>query len=283
MSSSYDLRRSMTATYDQEERRRPARRPPPGARRRGPVHHAFKEEVTERPAWFYPVLIGAAVVVASAIVLFMLIGPKDLMGNIPSGTGSAEPVDLVIGGVPMRVPENYTQFPRDRAGGTIQKISLYAALPKFTPYTENKQHLFFDNAANSPVVFFELRATPPPLSEAERKEAVYMQYVSEGGGGDGPGSLTRYEFKEESPFAGEDMFVGKDVNGEIAIIRCSRRSGMVPSPNCWRDTALPNGLALSYRFKRPYLQYWQGIDRGLRTLIERFRGGAAGRMPASAS
>jgi negative regulator of sigma E activity len=65
--SSSDLRRSMTATYDQEERR-PQRRAPLRRQPRGPAHHAFKEEVTEKPAWVYPVLIAAAVVTASAIV-----------------------------------------------------------------------------------------------------------------------------------------------------------------------------------------------------------------------
>lgn len=276
----------MTATYEEEERRRsyrPRPRKPARNARRGPVHHAFEEEVTERPAWFYPVLIGAAIVTASAIVLFMLIGPKDLTGNIPSGTASTEPIDLVIGGLPMRIPKNYTPFPRDRSGGQLDRISLYAALPKFTPYMEAKDNVFFDNAANNPVVHFELRAAAPPLTEAERKEAIYMPHVDEGGGSEGPAGLTRYAFKDDTPFAGEDLFVGKDAGGEAVVIRCSRRSGMVPSPNCWRDTVLANGLAMSYRFKRPYLQYWSGIDRGLKNLVERFRNSAAGGGASSAS
>ncbi|MFP3942374.1 MAG: hypothetical protein ACLFWF_00670 [Alphaproteobacteria bacterium] len=275
MSGSYDLRRSMTATYDREERR-PPRRPRVRRSPRGPAHHAFREEVTERPAWVYPVLVGAAVVVASAIVLFMLLGPKDLTGSRPEGTASTQPVDMVIGGQPLRIPANYTQFPEDREGGTLQSVSLYVALPEFTPYTNGKRNVFFSNAPDSPVVFFELRGTAPPLSEAERPDAIYMSHVVEGGGGEGPSGLTRHQFSDDSPFAGEDLFIGKDPNGDAVVFRCSRRSGMVPSPNCWRETVLDNGLAMSYRFKRPYLKYWQAIDRGLRTLVDRFRADAGG-------
>jgi hypothetical protein len=279
MSSSSDLRRSMTATYDEPERRRPQRRSPLRRQPRGPAHHAFKEEVTEKPAWVYPVLIAAAVVTASAIVLFMMIGPKDLTGSRPEGTSSTVPVEVLIGGLPLRIPANYTQFPRDRQGGALQSVSLYVLLPKFTPYTDDKQDVFFSNAPNSPVVYFELRGAAPPLSEAERPEAIYMPHVTEGSGAEEPGGLTRYEFTDDSPFAGEDLFVGKDREGGAVVFRCSRRSGMVPSPNCWRDTVLANGLALSYRFKRPYLQYWEGIDRGLRTLVERFGAAGVGTSP----
>lgn len=285
MAHSSDLRRSMTAGYEREGYRRspyarPVRRPA-----RGPAHHAFREEVTERPAWVYPVLLAASVVTASAIVLFMLVGPKDITGSLPEGTASASPIDVVIGGMPLRVPANYTQFPRDRAGGALPSISLYVALPKFTPYTRRAHDRFFDNAPNSPIVFFELRGAPPPLSEAERLDAIYMPYVVEGSGSEGPAGLIRREFTDSSPFAGEDLFIGKDRQGATVIIRCSRRGGLVPSPNCWRDTVLADGLAISYRFKRPYLQYWEGIDRGLRTLVERFRnaapdpGGAAAEAP----
>ncbi len=185
--------------------------------------------------------------------------------------------------MPLRIPANYTQFPRDRVGGELHSISLYVALPKFLPYT-NKQHdIFFSNEPKSPVVFFELRGTPPPLSEAERPDAIYMPHIAEGTGAEGPAGLTRYQFSDDSPFAGEDLFIGKDSDGEAVVFRCSRRSGMVPSPSCWRETVLDNGLAISYRFKRPYLQYWNGIDRGLRTLVERFRSAAAGAPPPPAS
>ncbi len=214
----------------------------------------------------------------------MLIGPKDLSGSRPEGTGSTAPIDVVIGGIPLRIPANYTQFPRDREGGTLQSVSLYVALPKFTPYTNGNRDVFFSNEPNSPVVFFELRGTPPPLSEAERPDAIYMPHVAEGSGGEAPGGLTRYQFTDDSPFAGEDLFIGKDRNGAPVVFRCSRRSGMVPSPNCWRTTVLVNGLTMSYRFKRPYLRHWQAIDRGLRGLVERFRAAAAGAPhPASGS
>lgn len=252
----------MVSAYEEETRIRTAR---------GPARHAFEEEITERPVWLYPAFIGGLVVTLSAVILVLLLGPKDLAGNLPVGIESSRQVDLTVGTAVLRLPESYTQYPRARRGGRRDSLALYAAQPNFTPYTEDQKALFFDNAPDTPVVLFQISAFPPPLSEKERLRAVYLDRVADPKGTPGPAGLTAYRFTGDTSFTGEDLFLGRDSEGQMAIVHCERQGELVPSPNCWRDTQLANGLALSYRFKRPYLNQWKNIDQGIRGLVDRFQ------------
>lgn len=252
----------MVSAYEEETRIRTAR---------GPARHAFEEEITERPVWLYPVIVGGMVITLSAVILLLLLGPADLAGNLPVGTESTRPVELTIGTAVLKLPESYTQYPRARRGGRRDNLALYAALPNFTPYTEDQKALFFDNAPDTPVVYFQLSAFPPPMSERERLRAVYLDRVADPKGVPGPAGLTAFRFKGDNTFTGEDLYLGRDGAGEMAIIRCDRQGELVPSPNCWRDTQLANGLAVSYRFKRPYLNQWKKIDEGVKALVDKFQ------------
>jgi hypothetical protein len=78
-------------------------------------------------------------------------------------------------------------------------------------------------------------------------------------------------FRADSGYHDQDLFAGTLDTGALVLLLCNKPGPDTPSPNCMRDTAFGDGLALSYRFKRTQLAQWREIDAGVRALLAKFR------------
>ncbi|HEY4115959.1 MAG TPA: hypothetical protein VGM17_18020, partial [Rhizomicrobium sp.] len=107
------------------------------------------------------------------------------------------------------------------------------------------------------------------LSESQRLQRIYLDYVVYPRGQPAPFGLTEYQFRDDSGYRGEDLFVGQ-IGKHVVVLRCDRKSAHVPSPSCLRDERLPQHLSLSYRFKRAQLSRWKEIAIGVDRLMHRF-------------
>jgi hypothetical protein len=96
-----------------------------------------------------------------------------------------------------------------------------------------------------------------------------MGYIADPKGQPGPFELTKYAFRRDSGYSGEDLFVGQAKKGPV-VMRCERAGPNVPSPTCLRDMPLGKAVGISYRFKRSKLSHWREIGDGVDALLATF-------------
>ncbi|TNE36804.1 MAG: hypothetical protein EP347_09945 [Alphaproteobacteria bacterium] len=232
----------------------------------------FDENAQEQSSWGTMLRVLAILLVLSGGLLYYYFGPSydDIQGNTPEFSFSTVPVDLSVGGMRFVIPENYTQFPRDRRGGVRENVALYAILPTMQPYTRDLASHFEDSSEESPIVHLQIESYRAPFNEEERFERIYRPKFISQDGAPGPDGLTAYKFREGTGYHGEDLYVGKDDLGRMIILRCSPFDSELLFPNCRRDTQLSPTVGLSYRFKRSRLANWRQIDDDVRTLVWSF-------------
>ena len=125
------------------------------------------------------------------------------------------------------------------------------------------------NAPDSPLIYVTLKSGRLPLPERERFGRIYMPQVQDEYGREGPYGLRVYEFRADSGYHNQNLFLSPVDAGSAAIL-CDKPGPNTPSPNCLRDFPLSGGLGVSYRFKRARLAAWRQIDKDVRTLIAGF-------------
>lgn len=232
---------------------------------------SYDEGVKERSGWLLPSAVLLATVLLCVLVLLYYLAPNpaSFIEEHSSPTSRTDTVRLTIGRLALRVPENYLIYPSERRDGVRTQVALFAALPDFRGYDEQDSAIFAGNGANSPIVHILIRRDAFELTESVRLNRVYLSEVTDVRGGPGPFRLTRYSFRDDSGYRGEDLFVGRTEQG-VVVMRCVRATASVPSPNCLRELPLTNGVELSYRFKRSRLDSWRDIARNVERLVASF-------------
>jgi hypothetical protein len=230
-----------------------------------------EQAIRQRPGWLIPAAVFVVTALLSGMVLLYYLGPAptSFIEEHPSPTARTDAVSLSVGGVMFRIPENYIRYRSARKGGNFTQVALFAVLPDFRGYTDADARTFSGNAADSPVINILLHEEQLKLSEADRLHRIYLGYVSDPVGKPAPFGLRQYEFRGDSGYRGEDLFVGR-LGTRLVVLRCVRLSAEVPSPSCLREMRLAHHAALSYRFKRAQLSRWREIASGVETLIRSF-------------
>jgi hypothetical protein len=234
--------------------------------------NGFDGQVKERSGWLLPLAVFVVTAVLSALFLLYYLAPNpgSFIEEHPRPTSRTDEVKLWIGGIPFTIPANYLPYAGERNGGARKEVALYAALPDFRGYSDADGSIFSGNNAGSPIVYMLIREEAFNLPEATRLQRIYLNDVVDGRGHKGPFGLLLYEFRDDSGYRGEDLFVGQTGRG-IVVMHCVRLSQNVPSPSCLRDMLLARGVALSYRFKRSQLGSWRDIANGASRLVASFR------------
>ena len=233
----------------------------------------YDEEVKEDSPWLYPLIILGITLLLSAGVSYYYFGPSisDFRGDTPEASARTSLIHMQIGTTNFVIAENFTQFPRARRGGSRDSVALYALYPTFEPYTVRNDPFFIHNGVDNPVVYFQIEIARLPMSEEQRVELIYRDFLTDGPGIDSGYGLTQHQFANDTGYDDQDLFLGTAADGSMVAILCTELTNMVPSPNCRREMALPDGLILSYRFKRHFLPEWQQINQGLIDRVAAFK------------
>jgi hypothetical protein len=228
-------------------------------------------DAKERSGWLIPLAVFFVTACLSALVLAYYFAPgRGTLGQeLPSPTDITRRVGLGIGAVRFRIPANYLPYASTRNGGARQEATLAAFLPDLNGFTLGVASEFEANAPDSRVIFLTLKSGRAPLPEEQRFARIYAPQVQDEYGQEGPYGLRAYEFRADSGYHNQDLFLAAAEAGPAALI-CDKPDVNTPSPNCLRDYALPNGLAITYRFKRARLSAWRQIDKDIRVLIAGF-------------
>jgi hypothetical protein len=230
------------------------------------------DTIRQRSGWLIPIAVFAVTALLSAMVLLFYLAPTpaSFIEEHPAPTSRTDPISLSVSGVRMTIPANYILYKSARQGGARPAVALVTTFPEFRGYSDWDSQAFSSNAADSTVIYLLIREEPLNLSEAEKLRRIYMNLVANPDGGPGPFGLTAYEFRNDSGYRNEDLFVGGNSQAPI-VLRCDRFSQQVRSPSCLREMLLKPGVAINYRFKRAHLSDWKEIADGVNGLIRSFR------------
>ncbi len=231
---------------------------------------------TEEPSWAIPLVVILITGLLSLLFLAYYLSPSlsEIMGTAPDPSDENRPIELTIGDRTFMIPANYTRFAAARRGGNQERVSMYALLPKFQPYSPATADDFEDNTARSSVIHFDLGVTTSKFSERERFEKIYLRLVTDPEGTNGPHGFRKYQFNENSGYKDEDLFVWTSPKDELIVLRCFKSTEIIASPTCRRDLHYGGEVDLTYRFKRSHLSRWKDIDQGMLRLIQGFEAAA---------
>lgn len=227
---------------------------------------------TEEPSWAIPLVVILVTGLLSLLFLAYYLSPSlsEIMGTAPDPSDENRPIELVIADKAFVIPANFTRFAAARRGGVQERVSMYALLPRFQPYTPSNAGAFEDNTAQSSVIHFDLGVVTSQFNERERFEKIYQRLVVDPEGAKGPHGFRRYEFSDTSGYKDEDLFVWTSPSDELIVLRCFKESKIITSPTCRRDTSYSDQVDLKYRFKRSHLPRWKDIDQGMIELVQSF-------------
>ncbi len=229
------------------------------------------ETIRRRSGWLIPLGIFLVTFALSALFLLLYLAPSapSLFEEQISPTSRSDIIALKVHGHRLYIPANYLEFESARRGGEKREIALFALLPDMSGWSNWEAQTFAGNSPDLPVVYMLIRDDKLNLSETDRLKRVYMGYVTNVNGTPGSYDLTQYEFREDSGYHNEDLFVGQTDKGP-QVLRCVRFAPEVPSPSCLRDISIAQGVSLSYRFKRAHLSKWREISENIDKLIASF-------------
>ena len=230
-----------------------------------------EDTVKQRSGWLIPLAVFIVTAILSALFLLYYLAPtpSSFIEEHQSPTSRTDTVRVSVGGLSLKIPANYLIYASARQGGPRRQVELFADYPDFHGYSDWESQEFNGNSADSSIVYMLIRQEPFNLTEGERLRRIYLGYVAQASGKEAAFGLTKYVFRSDSGYRGEDLYVGRIDDREV-VMRCVRLSQDVPSPSCLRDMQLSKGAALTYRFKRAHLADWQEIARGVTALVGTF-------------
>ncbi len=222
----------------------------------------------QRSGWLIPLAVFVLTAALSAGILVLYLAPSapELVEEQPAPTDATTLIALSVGGQKFHIPGSYLPYASARKGGVRPEITLELLLPDLAGYTLDEAEAFASNAKDSRGLNILIRADRTTLPEQERFDRIYKPLFIDANGKPGPYGLTQYNFKPESGYHNEDLFVGQTENGPV-MLRCTIVSPVAPSPSCLREMPLVAGLSFSYRYKRVHLDRWRETDSDLHAIV----------------
>ena len=229
------------------------------------------ETVRKRSGWLIPLGVLVVTFLLSAMFLLLYLAPSapSLFEEQISPTSRTDIIRLRVHGHAFYIPANYLEYQSSRQGGDRREIALFALLPDMSGWSNWEAGSFSSNAPDAQVIYLLIRDERLGITESERLRRVYLGYVTDARGRPGPYGLKQFEFREDSGYHDEDLYVGETARG-LMVLRCVRMGADVPSPSCLRDMLIAPGVSLSYRFKRSHLSEWREIGDGVDRMIASF-------------
>jgi hypothetical protein len=117
-------------------------------------------------------------------------------------------------------------------------------------------------------LFVDIEPTQSAMLPSERLRSIYPRYADTPSAS-GPGGLVIATFRDDSPYAGEDLLYDPAAPDRF-LVRCDRSHGPIILAMCLYER--PDGAAtLTFRFPRDWLDDWPAIVDATDRLIEGWR------------
>lgn len=237
---------------------------------------ALGSDVHRHSSWTMPAILILVTAAIGVGIFIYLAGPtvQDIQGTAPSPTASAEPIDLKVDGIAFRIPAYYTESRATRGGGDQDEVDMHVLLPDLHPWNLTDKAAFESNAADARVIHFTLKPDHQALTDDQRFERALRPQTTNPDGTPGPYGLTQFDFPAGLGYDDVQIFTAPLDGKSVLILRCDKVGDKEFGPSCLRQTRTPDGIGLTYRFKRAHLADWKMIDTGLTKLVAGFRAAA---------
>jgi hypothetical protein len=208
-------------------------------------------------------LAGFSVTAAIALVVYLL---WPTWGAVGSSEPSRLPIS--VGGALFNVPAAAIRMKIQRHSGPQERIDLNFTYPTLDPPDALRR--FSDEAVEATMppidrLFLSIAAHHDTMAPDTRVRTIYPRYLEQGStpGMDG---LTMRAFREQTPYAGEDLFFA---NSPGLSARCSRDA---TTPGMCLSERRIDGADLIFRFPRSWLAQWRDVADAMDRLTAQLHG-----------
>ena len=226
-------------------------------------------EIHRHSGWLIP--LGFFLVIAALSALFLAYYLRPLSGMFQGQSSEPAAQTVHLRGTALVVPANYLERSGPRRGDT-DMVALFALLPGFTRVFGTGSRAVHRRCGRLvPGPSADPGRHQWPQFEADRFARIYRPNIVDAQGEAGPFGLTRYQFRADSGYGGQDLYAGIDAARGLLLLLCERPAQDLPSPDCLAiDRPIAPSLSLSYRFKRSQLTRWRDISAGVTALVSGF-------------
>ena len=184
--------------------------------------------------------------------------------------GSSEPsrLPVSVGGTLFNVPAAAIRMKIQRHSGAQERIDLNFTYPTLDP-PDAPRHLSEEavEATLPPIdrLFLSIAAHHDTMAPDLRVRTIYPRYLEQVStpGADG---LTMRAFREQTPYAGEDLFFANSPN---LSARCTRDA---TTPGTCLSERRIDGADLTFRFPRSWLAQWRDVADAMERLTVQLHG-----------
>ncbi len=225
---------------------------------------ATRTGTISRGAAALPIALAGLGVTASVVLVVYLLWPT--WGAVGSSEPSRLPIS--IGGTLFNVPAAAIRMKIQRHSGAQERIDLNFTYPTLDP-PDAPRHVSEEavEAALPPIdrLFLSIAAHHDTMAPDMRVHTIYPRYLEQVStpGADG---LTMRAFREQTPYAGEDLFFA---NSPALSARCTRDA---TTPGMCLSERRIDGADLTFRFPRSWLAQWRDIADAIDRLTVQLHG-----------
>jgi hypothetical protein len=167
-----------------------------------------------------------------------------------------ERLPVSIGGTVFNLPTPAIRMKIQRHTGAQERVDLsftYPALeaPGPQPHVSSSETLE-ELTQTTDRIFLSISAHNDSLAPDMRVRTIYPRYLEQASTAIEDG-LTLRTFREGTPYAGEDLFVG---NSPGLVARCNRDAA---TPGMCLSERRIDGADLTFRFPRSWLSQWRDV------------------------
>ena len=211
-----------------------------------------------------PIALAGLSVAASIALVVYLLWPT--WGAVGSSEPSRLPIS--IGGTLFNVPAAAIRMKIQRHSGAQERIDLNFTYPTLDP-PDAARHISEEavEATLPPIdrLFLSIAAHHDTMAPDSRVRTIYPRYLEQVStpGADG---LTMRAFREQTPYAGEDLFFA---NSPALSARCTRDA---TTPGMCLSERRIDGADLTFRFPRSWLAQWRDVAGAMDHLMVQLHG-----------
>lgn len=208
---------------------------------------------------------GGMLCVTIAIVVYLLwptwqagafAGPKQL--------------PITVGGILFNVPSDAIRMRLQRRSGAQDRIDLAFAYPSLSP-PEPQKHVTAETVEETHVVvdrlLLSIAVRSDDMSPDDRIRTIYPRYLDQRA--EERDGLTGRSFLDDTPYHGEDLFIG---NGGAFVTRCTRDD---LTPGICLTQRRVETVDMTFRFPRAWLTDWRDVAGAMEKLVAKLRGNSS--------